>query len=155
MAFFKSSGLCCVENIEVVFNESKMHAPIEATFSWERITIQGPIMIKPAALDLSNIPTKDNAIDEEASRKIAIDLASSKYSKLSTIDCSDSQWDMINKFAIDIWRGLVPSLPKVNALVPNHQNSRPKRFALGKTLMVVCLLKILESYKKPLIWCRN
>lgn len=132
-----------------------MHAPIEATFSWERITLQGPIIMKPAALDLSNIPTKDNAIDEEAIHKIAVNLASSKYYKLSTIDCSDSKWDMINKFAIDIWLQLAPSLPKVNALVQNHQNFRPKRFVLGRIFMVVSSLKPLENFKKPLIWFLN
>lgn len=79
-----------------------MHAPIEATFAWKRIHIVGPVLIKPAVFDLTDIPCKDGQVDDNFVQNIAKDLLVTKYSTLGTMPPSEKKWRYINNFAIDI-----------------------------------------------------
>lgn len=87
-------------SVEVLHTEARQHAPIRATFKWERVFQKGFTLVKPAVLDLSKLPAKEGKLDFEQIDDAAQELWNSKYKSLCSQKDDDKAWQSINNFAI-------------------------------------------------------
>lgn len=76
-----------------------MHSPIQATFHWKRIYVEGPVLIKPAPLVLDDLCKHDDLDKHLADNASA--LWHMKYQRLCDFSNSEDTWSHINQFAID------------------------------------------------------
>ena len=87
---------------KVVYEDARQHAPIRATFQWERIFQRGYVLDKPAAFNLSNLPRKGNEIDTESLDICANKLWQDTYKNRVESNNDEESWQSINDFAADV-----------------------------------------------------
>ena len=89
-------------SMEVDYSRAKQHAPIVAKFEWPKILIQGTILNIPAPLNLEKLPkTDDNNLDMGVITSNSKQLWDNKFGALCHSGNDDTDWDFINKFAIE------------------------------------------------------
>lgn len=93
--------MSALSSIEVLHTEARQHCPIRATFKWERVFEKGYTLVKPAVLDIPQLPMKNGKLDHEMPESTAQKLWNEKYHDKCTQHDNQKAWQSINRFAID------------------------------------------------------
>ena len=94
-------SLAALKSIRVCYEGSKAHAPIEAVFDWPCILLKGPILVKTAPLDMTELPKNGDAPDFDALQKIALEIWQSKYEhRFDRVD-DETAWKYVNQLGTE------------------------------------------------------
>ena len=89
-----------LSSVEVLHAEARQHAPIRATFKWDRVFQKGFTLLKPAALDISGLPLVNGKLDHDKIDAHAQKLWQEKYFTKCSQPDDQNAWQSINAFAI-------------------------------------------------------
>lgn len=93
-------AMSALSSIDVLHTEARQHSPIRATFKWERVFQKGYTLVKPAALDISRLPTKNGKLDQDLLENTAQKLWNEKFEVKCSQKDDKKAWQSINNFAI-------------------------------------------------------
>ena len=96
-----STSLAALSSINVCYEGTKAHAPIEACFNWPVIFQEGPTLIKTAPLDMSTIVKLDGIVDTNTIEKIDDKIWTSKCKdRFDHVD-DETAWKYVNQLGIE------------------------------------------------------
>ena len=86
-------------SIEPVYTEGRQHAPLRATFQWERVFQRGHVLIQPALLELEGLYV-DGKLDEMSIQSNAQRVWENNFHDAFQDGNSEHIWEKLNTFAI-------------------------------------------------------